>query len=178
MEINRRLAKILWIAFVLSSAGCASVNEIHHFGSFEEASLANPTGLVNVFRLKVDANSGLSSLRCVSGEYDDRAVEFFLNESRAADYSPGSGVQSGIPKIFNLNCLGGDDTQFSHEDCVAKKERTLSIGSLATGVQEPGRSFVMIMSTDASAISDTIGSIADNQIMIQSLNYLMNKDNL
>ena len=169
---------VLLLVVATSVIGCAGVTERHYFGAFESPTPSNPTGLVNVFRVNIDANGGWSSMRYIAGVYDERAVEFFLNEAKSQTYTPGSGTTAGLPKIFDLSCKGSDGKAMTPEDCRQAHEKKLTLGSLATGMQQAGGSFVIILSTNADAISETIGSIAESDIMIKSVNYLLNKETI
>lgn len=177
MNINKVLTlELVIIAAFAILSGCASVNEKHYMGAFTTATPDNPSGLVNVFRINIDGDAGLSNVRYIAGTYDERAIDFFLNEVKSDDYAPSDKLKFG-KRLLNLTCPTKDDKPLSQEDCKKAYEDALTVSPLASdGSGGSFDSFVIIFSTNADAIAETIGAISENTVAIQSVNYLLNKD--
>ena len=172
---------ILISLFSLAVGSCANVNEKHIFATHVEPTVENPSGLVNIFRIRVFGFTTLANSRYIAGSYDERAVDFFLNEVKSQNYAPSNG-QSGVGKIFKIDCeeveksisegQEGASSEVSN-NCPNGSLRFLPNGNQTFG----GRNaFVIILSTNANAIAETIGAIAENSVAIQSVNFLLNRD--
>jgi len=115
--------------------GCANIREDHYFKSYSK----NAGVATNYFRLTVKANADLSSARYIAGYYDERAVDLFFNEIKSA-----AGTNQTNPsKLFM------DNQESPGSDEVLKP----------LDPQQQG-AFVMIFSTNAEAVANTIGNFA------------------
>lgn len=131
--------------------GCSTtVSENHFFAAFVD----RPGGErepVQFYRLSVDGNSQFANTRYLTGYFDERAVSLFFNELRSPTNQ----------KLFDDNMvLPG------------------SSGSKITPLSPSAENgaFVLIMSTNADAIANTIGSFAESQVVADSLTRLLNRD--
>lgn len=166
-----RLFRVLLRAALLPLAlpGCASVSETHYFATVESGSQDTEPELVNVFRLRVGAWVGASNARYLAGNFDERAVDFFLNEVKSEDYVPSEGKGYGPAAIFST-CSAGSDSQ-----CADRSSRLVSLPS-GSDENSSYQTFVVILSSNANAIAETIGAFAENDLVIESFSYLLNKD--
>ena len=142
--------------------GCTKFNERHYFKSvnFEKGEA------VNYYRLEVKGNAGLSSARYVAGYYDERAVDLFFNELRSGpvcltENDGTCSATNGSRKLFV-------DAQKSP----GKDEIIAPLDPNQHGV------FVMIMSTNADAVANTIGSFAENSVAADAITNLLNHDKI
>lgn len=131
--------RIILMLLASMLVGCASIEETHYFKSAGD----NP----NYFKLTVDGGSGFSSSRYIAGYYDERALDLFLNE-----FSVKSGWPDTPPKLF--------------------KDQQKNPGTSDTlkplDPNQHGR-FAMILSTNADAIAETIGSFAESNVIADVL---------
>lgn len=173
---------LLFLLLVCVSACTSTVQEKHIFATFGPATPGNPSGVINVFRLNVDAQTAFSNVRYLAGTYDERAVELFLNETKSTPYTvESSGPLKGVPGVFVWTCPDTDDGSPGNQKdpCKERYDDAMKLVPLSQGVPgqaEGRRSFVIILSTNADAISETIGAFATNTQTIQSLNYLLHKE--
>ncbi len=134
-------------------AGCASVvGESHYFAAFRESApgVREP---VQFYRLQVESGSQMANARYLSGYFDERAVSLFFNELK------------GTP-----NARLFDDNQ------------TLpgSGGTKLKGLSPDAGdgAFMLILSTNADDIANTIGSFAESQVVADALTRLLNRDQI
>ena len=139
---------LIGLISVFLVASCASIKEDHYLASVTKKG-ERPT---NYFRLKVRGSSQLSSARYVAGFYDERAVDLFFNELKTADSSS---------KLF--------------ADAVKSPGSNEVIKSL-----DPSKrgAFVMILSTNADAVADTIGSFAESGVAAEAITNLVNQSRI
>lgn len=164
-------------ALLIAVSGCvAAINEEHLFATMQTPTPSNPSGIVNVFRIDVDGQSSFANVRYISGTYDERAVDFFLNEVKSQDYTPSAVGATGSKPIFNTTCPKKDDQGTEIDECKEAYEDALKIMPLKGDFSGEGGTFVMILSTNANAIAETIGAFAENDVAIKSFNYMLNKD--
>jgi hypothetical protein len=134
--------------------GCAAnIHETHYFATINRAT----NEPVNFFRITVNGNVEMLNARFVSGYYDERAVDLFFNEAKAKDFGP----------IFGR--LACDPAK--PDDCKAKANDAYKVIPVGNAGSDQG-AFVMILSTDATAITDTIGGLAENEAVLNSALYL------
>lgn len=144
-------------------ASCqGTFKETHYFASVEPVS----GKAVNFFRLTVRGRTEFTSARYISGYYDERAVDLFLNEAKSQPLTAGDGV---APIFKYLDCADPGDAA-----CRTKQEERLRLVPLGGAVAKNG-AFVMILSTNADAIAGTIGSLAENEILLNSTLFLLNR---
>lgn len=99
---------------------------------------------VNYFRIQIEGETAMTKSRYVSGFYNQRAVEYFFNEFRT----------TGQPEL-RLEPVGNpNDTAHA----------------VAEG--DDG-SFVLILSTNAKSVADTIGEMTDNEALGKAFNRLL-----
>jgi hypothetical protein len=175
--IGRCLAACSVVPLLLASGCAAWVREQHFFASYAPAENGEDARLVNIFMLDVEASSQFSDMRYLAGNYDEAAVDYFLNESKSEDYPVSANGQSqsanSFRGIWNLSC----PTDSNVDACKKKWDEARSVMPVrGENGGNPGDAFVIIMSTNANAISETIGAIAENATTMKSLSYLMNKE--
>lgn len=150
-------ALLLTLTFgLLGLGGCAtSFKEDHYFQSI------NPKTeeVTNYYRLRVRGRAAGSSARYVSGYYDERAVDLFFNEVKLGTTEATSGVTREIFSS-NLKDPGTND----------------AIKPLSP--DDTHGTFVMILSTNASSVSRTIGQFAENQVIADAVTNLTNRDQI
>jgi hypothetical protein len=146
---------LVGMAACLNLTACAS-----QFGETHYLKTTDDTGrVVNIFRLTVSGDTELSNVRFLSGYYDERAIDLFFNEVNAGDLST-----QGVKPIFADYCEGAADAAA----CQAMKERKLSVSPLGA-TPDNNKAFFMVLSTNADAIADTIGSFAQNQTVVGAM---------
>lgn len=144
-------ATIVLLSGMLALAGCATtVAENHYFAAFKDKPDGNREP-VQFYRLSVDGNSQFTNTRYLTGYFDERAVSLFFNEIKAP----------ANQKLF-------DDTM------VLPGSGGTKITPLSPTAENGA--FVLIMSTNADAIANTIGSFAESQVVADSLTRLLNRD--
>jgi len=146
-----RLAKLASMSLTAVLAGCSTtVSENHYFAAFKERPGAEREA-VQFYRLAVDGNSQFANTRYLTGYFDERAVSLFFNELK----SPAN------QKLFDdaMTLPGSGGTK------ITPLSPTADNGA-----------FVLIMSTNADAIANTIGSFAESQVVADSLTRLLNRD--
>lgn len=147
-------ARLAVLVAVVATVGCATrFKETHFFQSIDQAT-NRPT---NYYRLKVSGYGAMSSTRFVSGYYDERAVDLFFNEVKVAPTADGA---NGTQTIFVDNQKSPGST-----DIIKPLDPTTQHGA-----------FVMILSTNASSVSRTIGQFAENQVVADAITNLANRD--
>lgn len=141
------------ITSLLSSGCVTSFGEKHYY------QLTNPkTGKVtNYFRLTVGGYASFSSARYVSGYYDERAVDMFFNELKIKPTSP---TATSTRELFV-----DDQTNPGTTGKITPLSPSDANGSL-----------VMILSTNASSVTNTIGQFAEGQVVAEAVSNLANKD--
>jgi hypothetical protein len=142
------------VAVILSTVGCATHFKETHFFQSVDRTTNQPT---NYYRLKVSGYGAMSSTRFVSGYYDERAVDLFFNEVKVA---PTADNANGSQPLFV-------DAQ--------KSPGTTDVIKPLDPVTQHG-AFVMILSTNASSVSRTIGQFAENQVVADAITNLANRD--
>ena len=142
-----KLSAILILALLsLLLSGCVtSFHEDHFFQS-----ISSRTGrATNYFRVRVDGQATLSAARYISGYYDERAIDLFFNEIKSGE----------PPKLFEQDLMEPGGTE---------KLKPLSPDD-KHGV------LVMVLSTNAKAVTDAIGQFAESQVVADSLTNLVNR---
>lgn len=92
----------------------------------------------NYFRLRVRANSAFSETRYIAGYYDERAVDLYFNEYKKEDIG-----------VFGSKLVDpGTDQKI-----------------VPLTPEEERGTFVMILSTSAKAVADTIGAFAESRVV-------------
>lgn len=141
------------IVICLCSGCVTTFKEDHYFQSVNDES-----GQVsNYYRLRVAGYAYFSSARYVSGYYDERAVDMFFNEMKIAA-TPSGTTESG--ELF--------------KDDLANPGTEEKIKPLSPG--DSHGAFVMILSTNASSVTNTIGQFAESQIVAEAVTNLANRD--
>jgi hypothetical protein len=135
-------------------SGCVTAfEENHYFQSINEES----GQVTNYYRLRVDGYAYFSSARYVSGYYDERAVDMFFNEMKIAATPPGT---SDTGSIFDDD-LSNPGTE--------EKIKPLS-------PDDTHGAFLMVLSTNASSVTNTIGQFAESQIVADAVTNLANRE--
>lgn len=150
--MNSWLIGVAVLALAAVSAGCSTtIAENHYFAAFKDKGDGDREP-VQFYRLTVDGASHFANTRYLTGYFDERAVSLFFNELKSPTNQ----------KLFddaNLTLPGTNGTK------ITPLSPTADNGA-----------FVLIMSTNADAIANTIGSFAESQVVADSLTRLLNKD--
>jgi hypothetical protein len=138
----------LMAAYLL--AGCsATLHEKHYFATFSEKT-PGVREASQFFRVTVDGQASFANVRYLTGYFDERAVSLFFNEIKAPDLHRLFPADQKLPgtdiKLTPLNAPDGEG------------------------------SFVLIMSTNADTIANTIGSFAESQVVADALTRAINRD--
>lgn len=151
----------------LSLSSCATFDETHYFASIDQATQTP----VNYFRLKIKGDAKTTGMRYVSGFYDERAVDLFLNETKSTKIDNFNLEGAAVPPIFpTVNCTGKNDAE-----CTALQQPRLSLVPVGNKGKNDGV-FVMILSSNADSIATTIGAFAEEQQNVTNVMYLLNSD--
>lgn len=139
-----------FIAFVLSLllASCAQFDETHYFKTVN-LETGEP---VNYFKLRVEGRAGFSTARYVAGFYDERAVDLFFNELK------GSQSTTSAQLFVDNQKSPGTNTVLAPLDPTQRG------------------AFVMILSTNATSVANTIGAFADNNVVADAVTNLINRN--
>lgn len=148
------LISLLILTCSLAVSGCATrFKEHHHYQSL------NPKGEVtNYYRLTVSGYAAMSSARYISGYYDERAVDLFFDELKVKQTSENESPRT----LFKDN-----QKDPGSQDVIRPLSPSKEHGT-----------FVMILSTNASSVSQTIGQFAENQVVADAMTNLANRDAL
>lgn len=172
-----RLTAIIVCALYL--CGCANFIEDHYFVSPGQNGQAG-----NYFRLKITGSAGLSRAKYISGYYDENAVDLLFNELKpvgsgdGADQPSESASQAAVPakppeaKSSPPPAEGAGPMPPPAE--AAKAGTNAEKDQFAPADGKRG-AFVMIFSTNANAIADTIGNFADGKVTAQAITNLINQ---
>ena len=144
-----RMLFLFWGTIFISS--CTRFGEIHYFQSRDIDGRVS-----NYYRLKVDGYARCSSAKYVSGFYDERAVDMFFNEMQIA---PTSSTATRAGKLFET-----DQTNPGTQDKITPLNST------------DAGAFVMVLSSNASSVTNVIGQFAENQIVADAVSNLANRD--
>lgn len=142
-----RLAVVALAALLLTACG-TTVKEVHYFASYD--SNGKPT---EFFRLTVSGSAQMSGAKFQSGYYDERALDLFFNQIGADGKAPDNGK----------NILR----------CPAEGSCDLSLASL--NPDEHG-AYMLILSTDADAVANAVGTFAGNEAVAEAVTNMVNKD--
>ena len=157
--INVNRSPLFCLLFLGLGSGCSTFNDSHYFRSFNEATGES----TNYFRLKISGGAQFSSARYVSGYYDERAVDLFFNELRVGP----SEKPDGSPSSSNKEAL------FTRLPAASNTmEKIKPLDSSTHGA------FVMILSTDASAVANAIGQFSESNVVAESITNLVNRDKI
>jgi hypothetical protein len=143
------MRRMVCVLVLVLFAGCASgFREEHYFRATDRR-----TGeTVNYFRLTVQGRDGGTASRFVAGLYDERAVNYFFNEIRTGE---------------TLKPLLATDVRDSGD---------LELRPL--GREGEAGAFVLILSTNAKSVADTLGEFAENQLIADAMTNLINRDSI
>lgn len=135
------------VAVVSLLSACSSFHEKHYFRS-EDARTGKP---VNYFRVTVDGTSFWTKSRYVSGYYDERAVDLFFNETKSDN-------NDDVKKIF-----------VADQTAPGSSEKIIPLAPQQNGA------FLMIFSTNAKAVTDTLGQFAESQVVADAVTNIINR---
>jgi hypothetical protein len=127
-------------------AGCSTFNEKHYFHSVDTVS-GRP---VNYFRVTIKGSSTFTRSRYISGYYDERAVDLFFNEIKPTS-------DGDVKKIF-----------LADQTAPGTTEKVVPLAP------ENG-TFLMIFSTNAKSVTDTLGQFAESQVVADAVTNLLNR---
>jgi hypothetical protein len=146
-------AFLLFLLVLLS--GCATTfKEDHYFKSVS----GNGGPATNYFRLRIQGHAGFSSARYIAGFYDERAVDLFFDEMKSAS-------SQDVAKIDSL--FQGGEFELANGEKIAPLSPSLKNGA-----------FLMIFSTNAKAVANTIGEFAESQVVADAITNLVNREDL
>jgi hypothetical protein len=175
----------------LLASACTEFQEIHYFQ-------APGTGGAppNYYKLTIAGSATFSSAKYVSGYYDEAAVDLLFNELKPTNDSGTqnnpSGQSNAVPALKASAATRGSPSANSSGDPTADQTATaktttptanaptsLKASSQLTPLDssKPG-SFVMILSTNADAVADTIGNFAESNVSAQAITNLVNRTQL
>ncbi|QNO27504.1 hypothetical protein EEB18_000415 [Sphingopyxis sp. OPL5] len=155
------------LAIMVGLPGCtATFGDVHHFATVDKSN----GEVVNIFRVTVSGEAINTNARYLSGYYDERAIDLFFNEvqSTPLDSSKGFGA---APSFFN----GFDCADLDPAACAAKREQRLATIPIGNDSGKKG-AFVLLLSTNADAIANTIGAFSESDVVMQSVMYLATKE--
>jgi len=143
-----KLSRLLLVVLItlLGATSCVTLKEDYYLASAPSSEDNYP----NYFRIEVRGWAALSSARYIAGVYDDRAVTMFFNEAER------SGDNVSVRPLFkkDLKEPGGEQLK--------PLSPTVDNGT-----------FVMVLSTNAKAVTDAIGQFADNQVAADAISRLV-----
>jgi len=144
-----KLKIIIAVLLFTTLISCSSFREEHYF---KDRITSRNSGAVNIvpnyYKVRISGYSFLSSSRYVSGYFDQNAINLYFNEI----------VQPENAKLFNTKTDGD--------------------GNKSLVTNESGNELVVVLSTNAKAVTEHIGSIAKNQTILNSLAQLSQKDKI
>jgi len=152
----RRWAARAFVAFlpIALCGACATTFEEHHYYQALDPKTEKVT---NYYRLTVRGYAAMSSARYISGYYDERAVDLYFNEVKVAQTPEGA---TSTQELFSKEI---------------KDPGTQEVIKPLSPDSQHG-AFVMILSTNASNVSRTIGQFAENQVVADAITNLANRD--
>jgi hypothetical protein len=134
--------------------GCATTFKEHHYYQS-----VTPEGKVsNFYRLTVSGYAAMSSARYISGYYDERAVDIYFDELKIKQ----TNETEPLKTIFRA-----DLKDPGSQDVIKPLSPSKEHGT-----------FVMILSTNAASVSQTIGQFSENQVVADAITNLANRDTL
>ena len=158
---KRRFAKLsAAISLCLLNVAClANFKEVHYFQQVRSGATAS-----NYLRLTVSGHAWLSSSRYLAGFYDERAVDLFFNEIKQV--APAcSGTECAVTAVSAIRPI-----------CVSESDQIGGCNKLGAKPPSDNGAFLMLFSTNASAVSDAIGQFAENQSVADALTGVFNRD--
>jgi hypothetical protein len=147
---------LLGLGLAVALAGCATTFEETHYFQSLDPTTKTPT---NYYRLKVTGYGAMTSARYVSGYYDERAVDLFFNEVKVSETASDA---TGVRKLFEE---GQKPPGSSSDDTFKPLSPSAENGA-----------FVMILSTNASSVTQAIGQFGENQVIADAITNLANRD--
>ncbi len=141
------------VPFSLCSACATTFQEYHYYQALDPET----DKVTNYYRLSVRGYAAMSSARYISGYYDERAVDLYFNEVKVAQTPEGT---TSTQELFSRE-IKDPGTQ----DVIKPLSPDSQHGA-----------FVMILSTNASSVSRTIGQFAENQVVADAITNLANRD--
>lgn len=137
---------------LLSITSCQPIRELHYFKDSVgvKGTGESKTTVSNYYRVTISGFSFLSSSRYVSGYFDQDAINLYFNE---------------MSQPANGRLWGSNNTTANNNNT-----------SLVTN--ENGKELVLVLSTNSKAISDQIGNVAKNQIILNSMAQITEKDKI
>lgn len=141
-------------AAMVLSVGCRSTFNEAHFYRVGTGTTEQP----NYYRLTISGGAWFSQAKYISGCYDERAVQIVFDEVGGGSGDATWQFLSG----GEFEIAGSTVTTIGDEDDVC----------------EPGKSKLMIFSTNAKVIADTIGAFAESQVVAESVIGLLQRDEL
>jgi hypothetical protein len=164
-----RFRPLVSLAACFAVSACARIHETHYF----QQNLADSSGRANYFRLEVSGRAYFSAARYIAGFYDERAVDLFFNEVKSggtSDKKTGDNTEapaSSSAATSTIRPLFAADATLPGTDEVVKP------------LKDPGDgTFLMLFSTNATAVADAIGQFAENQLAADALTNIVNRSEI
>jgi hypothetical protein len=175
--LHRGLIRLAPVVGALSLIACTTFQEVHYFKT--TAADGSPA---NYFRLTITGTAGFSSAKYVSGYYDETAVDLLFNELKSdtsdvtqkaspTQKNAAAGQESTIPNAKN-SAKQDNEPQSAPATAPAKPSTQGQLTPLDPSKQG---SFVMIFSTNADAVADTIGNFAEGNATAQAIGNLVKR---
>jgi 3D (Asp-Asp-Asp) domain-containing protein len=145
----RKIKHLIAILIMILFTSCSTFSEVHYFKDRVTSSTTGDVNVVpNYYKVNISGYSLLSSSRYVSGYFDQNAIDLYFNET----------VQPENAKLQNTK-IDSDNNK-------------------ALITNEIGNELVLVLSTNAKAVTEQIGNIAKNQTILNSLAQLTQKDKI
>jgi hypothetical protein len=174
----------------LALGACTNFQEVHYFKTIDNS--GNP---VNFYRLTIKGDAGFSSANYVSGYYDEAAVDLLFNEQRSkappyVEITPPTVGPAPVPSNGDSKPAPTASGSPATENKPPVAERKPTAAPKAAGQNDASKdqftvansnqkgAFIMIFSTNADAVADTIGNFADSSITAQAISNLVNQSQL
>ncbi len=147
------------ILIMIMFTSCSTFHEIHYFK--DKVDTKNGISLVpNYYKVEIRGYSLISSSRYLSGYFEQSAINLYFNEM----------TQPKEAKLFNKT----DDNEMTQPKEAKLFNKTDDDDKTFTN--EKGNELILILSTNAKAVSDQIGNIAKNQDILNSLATITQKE--
>lgn len=153
-------------ALTMLVSGCTHFSERHYFRMAQDGN----SGRYNYFRVTVKGSSYFSSVRYVSGYFDEKAVDQYFNEIKP------STTGAIIPASSATPANSGAGTGTGAETPAPASSATGATAGKPEALDGKKGSLVMILSSDPTAVVNAIGAFADQEAVQKALTNLLNRD--
>lgn len=159
----KHLVSLLVVSLLtIGSTACRTdFKEVHFYRVDTAVDSAVDTAnreLPNYFRLTISGDASFSKAKYISGCYDERAIQIVFDEI------------GSTPDTAAVKFLSGGQMEIAGAKVATVGEES--------EVCPPGKSKMMIFSTNAKVVADTIGAFAESQVVAESVLGLLQADDL